>query len=208
MDNVISVNHKRENVIEFDLTMEGVDAKGAEVKLMVETKDMEIGFKASKKEKDTWTVKVPKLPMLERTAYKFYIEVHVDGFFFEAFKGTFNVVGSAEVYSSEPKNVTLKSGDEKKEDKKSEKKEEKKKVSETWRSREKSIEQIANELLEQHKYDPKAVQDKVEQLNEQEQKRDTTKDERVLAILEEAGIRPKGKEKKPRISFIKTKTLN
>lgn len=155
MDKIVTINHTKENTIEFDLTMDGIEVDGIVVKMMVESKGMELGFKASRKEKDTWAVKLPKLPMLERTAYKFYIEVHADGYYFEPFKGTLNVVGSAEVYSSDPKNVTLDStADKKKEEKKPSSKEEKtseKKVSENMRhrSREKGIDQIARELIEQ-----------------------------------------------------------
>jgi hypothetical protein len=159
MDNVVTINHTKENILEFDLTMEGVENKDITVMLMVDAKDMSLGFKATKKEKDKWAVKLPKLPMLEKTAYKFHIMVHADGYHFEPFKGTLNVVGSAEIYSSEPKNVTIKPADDNPaKDKKAEakapteKKEQKKeqKVAEDvrGRSREKSIEQIARELTE------------------------------------------------------------
>lgn len=206
MDNVVTINHKKENVIEFDLTMDGVDREGAEVKLMVETKDMELGFKATHKTKDTWSVKLPKLSILERTAYNFYIEIHVDGYFFNAFKGTLNVVGSAEIYSSEPKNVTLKN-DEGKADKK-EKKAEKKSVSESWRQSEKSIEQIARELMEKRDLTKDTIDQKAEEVHEAADGAEhTDKDEKVRAILEESGIKTK-RGKKPRISFIKTHTLN
>jgi len=161
MDNVVSINHTKENVIEFDLTMEGVESKDVDVRFMVESKGMELCFKAAKKEKNTWFVKLPKLPMLERTAYKFTIEVHADGYFFKVFNGTLNVVGSAEIYSSEPKNVTLKptKSEDKQTDKEDDKtskskdkdKKEEKKVQESSRPREKSIEQIAREMMERNK---------------------------------------------------------
>lgn len=210
MDNIISINHTKENIIEFDLTMEGVETKDVEVKMMVETKGMELGFKAKNKEKDTWVVKLPKLPILERTAYKFYIEVHADGYYFMPFKGTLNVVGSAEVYSSEPKNVSLKSEkseDDKSEPKKSEDKKDKK-VSEAWRSKEKPIEQIARELIEQQKYNTEEVTRKVEENKQTDKPAPSvgSKDEKVMAILEEAGIRTKSK--RPHVSFVKTKILN
>jgi hypothetical protein len=207
----ISINHTKENIIEFDLTMEGVETKDVEVKMMVETGTMELGFKAKNKEKDTWMVKLPKLSILERTAYKFYIEIHVDGYYFTPFKGTLNVVGSAEVYSSEPKNVTLKTTNNAKDEPKNAPKgsqEEKKKVSESWRAKEKSIEQIARELVEQQKQekDVPVKNTPVAESPIQQTLMSNGKDEKVRAILEEAGIRPK--PKRTRVSFVKTKTLN
>jgi hypothetical protein len=129
MDNVVTINHTKENKLEFELTMDGVENKDTTVMMMIESKGMVLGFKAEHKEKDTWTVKLPKLPMLERTAYQFHITVDVDGYHFEPFQGTCNVVGSAKIYSSDPKNVTLQPTEEKKpEPKKEEKKEAPKKA--------------------------------------------------------------------------------
>lgn len=206
MDNVVSINHKKENVLEFDLTMEGVENKGISVIMMVEAKDMMLGFKAEHKEKDKWSVTLPKLPMLERTAYKFHIMVHADGYHFEPFKGTLNVVGSAEVYSSEPKNVTLKSGNEEEKKEKTSKKEDtKKKTNEAWRGREKPIDQIARELMEGQKYSKEHIDKKVEEVREAAEAAgsEISKDEKVMAILEEAGITPKRKAtRKSRFSFL------
>lgn len=291
MDNVISVLHSKENVLEFDLTMEGIELKDLEVKLMVEAKDMQLGFVASKKDGDTWKVKIPKLPFLEQSAYPCYIEVHADGYFFEPFKGTLNITKSAEIYSSDPKNVTLgpkeeeekkpapkkkaaakkkatpKKEEPKKEDKKPEEKvappkskDDKKKEelkeqavkdilnipekATTKRTKldfsiedlahkliaektgspvpqkpkadpqapktkdEMSFDEAARQIMESHKFDKEEIDQKVEEMKEAVEKVDHTKDEKVITILEEAGIRPKKKQKRPRISFIKTKTIN
>lgn len=276
MDNVISVLHSKDNVIEFDLTMEGIELNDLEVKLMVEAKDMQLGFVASKKDGDTWKVKVPKLPFLEQSAYPCYIEVHADGYFFEPFKGTLNITKSAEVFSSDPKNVTFGPKEEEKKEEKPKpapkkkaaakkkatpKKEPEKKVEEPKEEPVKesrvgkskrthlnfSIEDLANKLIaektgktpigsdkkkeekpqekleeqtddmtfddvarkimEAQKFKKEEIDKKVEEVKEAVEKVDHTKDEKVIAILEEAGIRPK-KKKRPRISFIKTETIN
>lgn len=227
MDNIVSIRHQKENVLEFELTIEGVEGKDPIVKLVIQGNSISLGFGATKKEKTTWQVKIPKLSILEKTAYPFHIEVLVDGYYFEAFKGTVNVLGSAEIYSSEPKNITIqpskqekpsapkkedssKKSTTKSEEQSSKKKEppkevktpvEKKKTNENVHTIEKSIEQIANDLLKQHKFDPENVEKKIGELGEH---KNNSKDEKVLAILEEAGIRPKY-GKRPRISFISTK---
>lgn len=212
MENTVSINHTKDNTLEFELSMEGVDTKDIDVRFVVESKGMDLNFAAKKKKGDVWAVKLPRLPMLEKTAYKFHIEVITDGYFFKPFEGNLNVVGSAELYSTKPKNVTLEPNKEEKpvEDaaekeekkKKEEKKVEEKKVVEEaqrnrTRSREKSIEQIARELMEQQNYSPKKIEDKVKEVKEAEAQAPVTnanrKDQQILTILEEVGIKTKRK---------------
>ncbi len=230
MENVVSINHTKASTLEFDLTTEGVETKDIVVKFMIEAKGMEIGFQAKKKKGkdagDSWSVKLPALPMLEKTAYTYCIEVHSDGYFFEPLKGTLNVVGSAEIYSTAPKNPTLKSADSKDEKKPAAKKKATEAVqTKPVRAREKGIEQIAQELMENKANQPKpapkkkaATPEKPQRYTEPlikkteqeivEEEHEGTKDQQVLAILEEVGIKPKSRGKRPRISFIKQDMLD
>lgn len=207
MDNVVSINHTKENTLEFDITSEGVETKDISVRLVVKAKGMDLSFEAKKKEKDTWMVKLPKLPMLDKTTYNMKIEVVADGYYFEPLKGKLNVVGSAELYSTEPKNVTLSPDDKKGTTKeKKEVKEHRTPSSPYTKNSEKPIEQIARELMEKHNFTPAEVDRKIEQVKEKAEGVDTSKNEKVIAILEEIGIKPKAKAKR---SFsLKTRLLD
>ena len=177
MENVVSINHTKENVLEFDISIQGIADKDISVCFVIKTNDMNLSFDASKKGKgDKWSVKLPKLPMLQKTAYKCVITVVADGYYFEPLNGTLNVVGSAEIYSSSPKNVTLEPS--------------------------KSAEEIARELLEGENYSKTAIEEKIA-----EHKSNDITHDKVVAILEEFGIKSKSKTR-PKISFVKTKTLN
>jgi hypothetical protein len=155
MENIISIIHTKTNEIEFDVTTENLDTKGIKVYLIIKTKKMELRFNAKQKEKDTWVVKLPVMDnFIDKTTYNCHIEVISDGYYFVPMKGSINVVGTAEIYTTTPKNKTLESDVVKKEDKK----ENKKKVKEDYvpgkvryNNREKSIEQIASELIEKNK---------------------------------------------------------
>lgn len=119
MENVININHTKENALEFEMTIEGVNTSSVECNFVIEAKSMELRFgaKLDNKEKNLWLVKLPKLDILERTAYKCYTEVIVDGQYFKPMEGNVNVVGSAEIYSSTPKNKTIGPAEEKKDEK-------------------------------------------------------------------------------------------
>lgn len=201
MDNVVSINHTKENVIEFEMTTDGVETKGMSVRFIIEAKGMELGFMCKKKKGDEWSVKLPDLPMLERTAYKFHVDVIADGYYFEPMKGTLNVTGTAELYTTTPKNKTLEPEGKKKAPAKKKAVKERVKT-EPIRSNERSIESIAQSLMEQTKFD------NPEQLTEKtEEKPSDNKDDKVIAILEEVGIKPKKKTTR-KISFVKTRLLD
>ncbi|GAJ18945.1 unnamed protein product, partial [marine sediment metagenome] len=53
-------------------------------------------------------VSIPVLDFIEKTTFNYHIEVIVDGYFFEASKGIVSIVGTSEVYTTQPK-VKLKS---------------------------------------------------------------------------------------------------
>lgn len=205
MENTISINHTKSNTLEFDLTMEGVETNDLVVRFVIESKEMKLSFEAKKKKGDTWAVKIPRLPMLEKTMYDFCVEVVTDGYFFKPAEGKVNVVGSAELYSTKPKNVTFEPKKEEKVEPKTQQKKEKpsKKTeshqqSPTPKQREKSVEQIARELMEQQDFSPRKIEEKVKEIKTAEKnsaKTGGTKDQQILTILEEVGIKPKRRSK-------------
>lgn len=158
--NIVTAINTKENTLEFNLTVQGLDANDVSVRLIVETEKIEFGFPCNKKDdSDVWTVTLPVLNMLEKTAYPFKLTVIADGYYFEPHKGTLNVVGSQEIYSSAPKNVSVKpkensdtdndkKDDDKKDDDKKEKSDKVKESIKYTKQREKPIEQIAKELME------------------------------------------------------------
>lgn len=180
MTDMVSINNTKENTLEFDLSLQGISPADMEVRFVVEAVGMEIAFKCVKQENGKWKVDLPILPILEKTMYQFHFSIIADGYYFEPLRGSINVVGSAELYVSQPKNIKAlptepveeitdekKDEEAKKEAKKEEEKEEKKvekeekeekeekkdKKEESFvphtKPREKSIEQIATELMEQ-----------------------------------------------------------
>lgn len=212
MDNVVSINHTKENTIEFDLTIEGLEGDSIDVRFHVEAEGMMLTFPCTKGSGNTWKVQIPELPMLKRTAYPYTIEVIADGYYFAPLKGSVNVVGSPDLYSTKPKNITLepkqkKQSQESKSTTKETKDETKEKTSESS-----NIENIARRLMSEQNFSKKQIEEKVEEINE------STKDlpaadakhSQVMRILEEAGITTKGSRKKnrPKISFVTTKKFN
>jgi hypothetical protein len=204
MDNTITINNQKENTIEFDLSIKGLPSKEIEACLVIEAKKMCISFEAKHDKGDKWIVDIPELPMIERTAYNYYIAVIADGYYFKPISGTVNVVGSHEVYASAPKNTSLKTTNqeaekkekEKEEKKKEERAEEKKKIKENitpppQKGRERSIEDIARDLLSQASPSPtNSIVDKtVDKLNEWDVDVKTLNDRKIHEILESVGIK-------------------
>lgn len=208
MENIININNTKENALEFEMIIEGMSTAEVECNFVIVAKGMELRFDAilESKEDNKWLVKLPKLDLLERTSYNCYTEVIAEGQYFKPMTGSVNVVGTSEIYTSSPKNLTIESDQQKqKEFKTLEEKRDVKRTSQAYRQNEKSIAQIAEELMGNQKYDAKGVERLVEE--KQEARPETDRESKIRAILEEAGIKPKAK-KKERISFIKTRLLN
>lgn len=211
MDNLININNTKTNTLEFEMTIEGANTSNVECNFVIVAKNMDFRFKAtiSDKKANLWNVKIPEMPFLERTTYNCYTEVVTDGQYFKPMSGNVNVVGSTQIYTSPPQNKTVESDIEKiKVAKKEDEKRETKRKNESWRQREKSVEQLANELLSKQKYESKVINEKVEE----NRKTSTTsssdaKTAKIRAILEETGYKPKDK-KTNRVSFVRTKILN
>lgn len=208
MENIVSINHTKTNVIEFDITTEGVDSKKMSAYLLVKTKDLELRFNATKKKGDTFEVKLPILNhLLEKTAYNCQIEIIADGYHFVPMKGTLNVVGSADVYTSAPKNKTLDSEKETNDKSKDDTKKKEKVKEHTYFSNphtkygERSIEQIANALLKEQKNTVTQTP-----INEQTTEPTNKNVEKINNILKEFGLTPTRKSKTK--FTIKTKPLD
>jgi len=110
MDNLVTISNTKENVLEFDVEIEGIDSNGMSVRFIIEASGVELGFDSKKQTEKKWTVNIPALSILEKTSYPFHIDVIVDGYYFEPLHGSVNVVGTHEVYASKPENVTLAPG--------------------------------------------------------------------------------------------------
>jgi hypothetical protein len=200
MENVVSINHTKENIIEFDISIEGIETKDISVRFIIDAKNMNIGFDAKKKKGDTWTVKIPAITVLEKTAYNFKIEVIADGYYFQPMDGVINVVGSAELYSTVPKNITIepKNKKEDKKDKKTKVTKENTYIKKT-KNREKSIEQLADEILNENTITKKPI------IKEKEKStiKENDKEEKIKNILEEFGFKHhKSSSSKRLLSFI------
>jgi len=214
-DEIVSINNNKENVLEFDLSVEGIDTKDIDAKLVIHANEMELGFQCIKKEGNKWTVTLPALPILERTAYPYHFDIVADGYHFEPMKGTINVVGSHDLYVTAPKNPTVTSPEKKPEVKAIKKESAPIPKVEPTKQREKPIEQIARELMESNakktyapqkpKVEPAKPEEKkvtapvienILPVIAKEEKKVNPKDAAAIRILEEAGLRSKTKANK------------
>lgn len=102
MENLVILNETKNDDIEFELNVEGVDTKDMRVLYILETKEYSMAFKCQNKNKNTWSVTIPPLPHIEPTSYKYHIDVITDGYYFEPLKGVANIEKSHQIYASKP----------------------------------------------------------------------------------------------------------
>lgn len=107
MDNVVTISNSKDNTLEFDVDVQGIETDEMAVRFVIETGTMDLGFDSEKGVKNKWSVKIPALSMLDTTMYPFHINIVVDGYNFTPLQGSVNVIGSHEVYASKPENITL-----------------------------------------------------------------------------------------------------
>jgi len=145
--NILTITNTKKNDIEFDLEIEGLKESPSDVRFVIETSDMNLAFKCTQQKGKTCSVKIPPLAHLEKTLYPFHIEVVVDGYYFVPMKGQINIVGSFDVYTTEPKNKTIAppKKEEKEEPKKVVKKEVKKE--EPKKRTKESVSVVAGDLI-------------------------------------------------------------
>ena len=100
----IKINHLKQNTIEFELEVEGDKVEGEEyhVRFVVETHGVDLSFPCNVNGKKC-VANIPVLDFMDKTTFNFRVEVIVDGYFFEASKGVVTVVGSNEIYTTQPK---------------------------------------------------------------------------------------------------------
>jgi hypothetical protein len=110
MDNLVTISKAKDNVLEFDVEITGIDTAEMSVQFVIEADGLKLGFDSEKMTEKKWSVKIPALAMLDTTAYPFHIDVMVDGYYFEPLRGSVNVVGTHSVYTSAPENITLAPG--------------------------------------------------------------------------------------------------
>lgn len=155
MDNLVSINNTKENILKFNLSIEGINPSDITAKFVIHGQNMELGFRAERVTGDEWTIEIPALPVLERTAYPFHFDIVADGYHFEPLRGTCNVVGGNDVYITTPKNPKIAAEAGPKEEKKEEPKKESIAVPNPAdlpkKGKERPIAQVAQELMEANK---------------------------------------------------------
>lgn len=108
----LSINNTKNQQIEFVMEVQGLpptQEQDISVRFIIETGEMNLSFGCRKEEGTKWVVDLPPIPHLEKTAYNYYIEAVVDGYYFIPTRGVINVVGNYQLYSTEVKNKTLSS---------------------------------------------------------------------------------------------------
>lgn len=175
MDNILLLNANKKNIFEFDVEVQGVDAsKSVDVRFVMHVEDIMYGFPAKKEKENStkYVVEVPSLPHLPKSTFNFTVELITDGYLFEGAKGVVNISGDPLAHVTAPK-VQIKEDPKEEKEKKAEKKKEiEKKVKESsmpTRPREKSIEQLANEVMVSSSAELAKKEIKVEPVLEEEQ---------------------------------------
>ncbi len=100
MENVTIVEG-RENTLEFDININGANKKTPVVRFVIEKNPIDYTFQCINEEDSTWIVTIPILTEFKKKAYPFRIEVIVDGYYFEPFHGTADIVAEPTVKTKE-----------------------------------------------------------------------------------------------------------
>lgn len=101
------IYHTKESTIEFNVDVSGVNDTDMLVRFIIETADMDISFNCKSTNKKDWMCKIPPMKFLEKTTYTYRIEVCTDGYFLKGATGSITISATAELYHTEPKNVTI-----------------------------------------------------------------------------------------------------
>lgn len=119
MDETISIVNTRDNELEFDIDIHGTNKKIPLVRFVIKDRSINYSFVCKNSEDNKWTVKIPKMAQLTKNSYSFKLEVIIDGYYFEPFDGTIDVVAEPEIVASSvvvehPKKPTVKMATKKK----------------------------------------------------------------------------------------------
>lgn len=101
---VITLTAVKENIFDFTLDIQGLDnLEGLRVQLILHCDGIHYGFDCCREAPtNKFTVTVPALPHIERTAYQYSIEVVADGYHFIPITGTANFTQDPFVTGSKP----------------------------------------------------------------------------------------------------------
>lgn len=168
MEKNINITNTKENILEMDIEIEGITSTDKKCFFVIKTKEVNFSFKCDNTSGNKWIVTIPKMPQIEDTMYNFYIYMVVDGYYFEPYNGTINVVKSNEIYVKDISNKTFKSTEKKN----TEKKKYKKPVEESKFSKN-SISAITNRILKESSPKTEA---------------EISKDQKIKDILAESNI--------------------
>jgi hypothetical protein len=106
MNNFVSINNTRENIISFDISIQGISNNDVRVWLNIKAGPMDVSFPCNKMEGEKWECVIPPLPFIQKTAYPCSVTMVADGYYFEPMTGTIDVHGSADIYTNNMQNVT------------------------------------------------------------------------------------------------------
>jgi hypothetical protein len=92
MTEMISIVKTRDNELEFDINITGAQKKEPTVRLVIEHGKIDYTFECSNLKGEKWVCAIPPLPQLTKKSYSFRLEVIIDGYFFEPYRKTLNVI--------------------------------------------------------------------------------------------------------------------
>lgn len=98
MDTNLNIVNNRTHYFEFDLVVEGLDDADAKVCFVILSQPFDMTFHCKRVGDNKWGLELPKLAFIEPTTYQVKITAVIDGYFFEAHRGTINITKSADVY--------------------------------------------------------------------------------------------------------------
>jgi hypothetical protein len=92
MTEMISIVKTRDNELEFDINITGAQKKAPQVRLVIEHGKIDYTFECKNLKGEKWVCAIPPMPQLTKTSYSFRLEVIIDGYFFEPYRKTLNVI--------------------------------------------------------------------------------------------------------------------
>lgn len=114
MEKPVNISNDKLNVLEFDIEITGVDETDMEVRFVIESDDMDLGFNSKKISQKTWVVEIPAMKILDGASYPYHISVVVDGYAFKGITGNVNILNSDNIKASGVKNTSTSGADDKK----------------------------------------------------------------------------------------------
>lgn len=113
MDKNINILNSKDNILELDIEIEGIKPNNTQCFFVIKTKDVNFSFECKHSEKNIWLVTIPRMPQIENTMYDFFIYMTIDGYYFEPYTGTLNVMKSNDVYVKDISNKTFEPNEKK-----------------------------------------------------------------------------------------------